>query len=89
MRWQTLYGDGELANTLRSTFGKDTDLGPEHLGCLLVVVTRNTTTDSAWPVSSNPFARYNDPERPDCNLRIPLWKLVRASTAAPVFFPQR
>jgi patatin-like phospholipase/acyl hydrolase len=47
MRRQTLYGDGELANMLKSTFGEDTDLGPEHLGCLLVVVTRDTTTESA------------------------------------------
>src|SRR6185295_17341799 len=43
--------------------------------------------DSAWPISSNPAAKYNDRARPDCNLNIPLWKLVRASTAAPVFFP--
>jgi hypothetical protein len=86
-RWQSLYGDGELAETLRSTFGADTDLAPENLSCLLVVVTRNATTDSAWPISSNPLAKYNDPARSDCNLRIPLWQLVRASTAAPVFFP--
>ena len=25
-------------------------------------------------------------ERPDCNLQLPLWQLVRASTAAPTFF---
>ena len=25
--------------------------------------------------------------RPDCNLHLPLWQLVRASTAAPVYFP--
>jgi hypothetical protein len=51
------------------------------------VVTRNATTDSAWPINSNPDAKYNDAGRRDCNLKIPLWKLVRASTAAPVFFP--
>ena len=86
-RWQSLYGEGGLAKTLRETFGSDTDLRPEHLRCLLVVVTRNATTDSAWPMSSNPFAKYNAPERSDCNLAIPLWQLIRASTAAPVFFP--
>ena len=52
-----------------------------------MVVTRNATTDSAWPISSNPSAKYNHPDRADCNLDIPLWKIVRASTAAPVFFP--
>jgi hypothetical protein len=30
--------------------------------------------------------KYNLVKRPDCNLRIPLWELVRASTAAPVCF---
>jgi hypothetical protein len=50
-------------------------------------VTRNVTTDSPWPISSNPEARYNMLTRNDCNLCIPLWKLVRASTAAPIYFP--
>jgi uncharacterized protein len=86
-RWQSLYGPGGLAQTLRDTFGENTSLKPQDLDCLLVVVTRNATTDSAWPISSNPSAKYNDPTRSDCNLVIPLWKLVRASTAAPVFFP--
>lgn len=87
MRWQSLYGGGELAKTLQKTFGAKTDLSPRSLRCLLTVVTRNATTDSAWPISSNPAAKYNDPTRVDCNLRIELWKLVRASTAAPVYFP--
>jgi uncharacterized protein len=86
-KWQALYGDGGLIKTLKERFGADTDLRPQNLKCLLTVVTRNATTDSAWPISSNPAAKYNDPSRADCNLRIPLWKLVRASTAAPVFFP--
>ena len=53
----------------------------------LMVVVRNHTTGSAWPLTNNPDAVYNDLSRPDCNLQVPLWKLVRASTAAPVFFP--
>jgi predicted acylesterase/phospholipase RssA len=54
---------------------------------LLMVVVRNHTTGSAWPLTNNPAAIFNDPSRPDCNTQIPLWQLVRASTAAPVFFP--
>jgi hypothetical protein len=86
-RWKSLYADGPLQAKLQSVFGTSTTLEPSNLKCLLLVVTRNTTTDSAWPILSNPWAKYNDPARPDCNLRIPLWQIVRASTAAPVFFP--
>src|SRR5439155_23828364 len=49
--------------------------------------TRNATTDSAWPISSNPDARYNRLDRDYCNLKFPLWRIVRASTAAPIYFP--
>jgi patatin-like phospholipase len=85
-RLKYLYNSEPLAQELQNTFGADTNLLPENLKCLLLVVTRNVTTDSPWPISSNPLARYNEASRRDCNLRIPLWQLVRASTAAPVFF---
>ncbi|MDJ0740384.1 MAG: patatin-like phospholipase family protein [Gammaproteobacteria bacterium] len=62
-------------------------LGDDGLRTLLMMVMRNHTTDSPWPISNNPFGKYNQPDRPDCNLRLPLWQLVRASTAAPTFFP--
>jgi hypothetical protein len=62
-------------------------LGDTRLRTLLMMVMRNHTTDSPWPVSNNPRAYYNDRNRRDCNLDLPLWQLVRASTAAPTFFP--
>lgn len=86
-RFWNLYRSDPLKEQLQTVFGAETDLASDTLRCLLLVVTRNATTDSPWPVSSNPFARYNLRHRADCNLKIPLWKLVRASTAAPVFFP--
>jgi hypothetical protein len=61
-------------------------LGTKLLKKLLLVVVRNQTTGSAWPLTNNPHAVYNDPSLPDCNLNVPLWKIVRASTAAPVYF---
>ncbi|HEX6730397.1 MAG TPA: patatin-like phospholipase family protein [Pyrinomonadaceae bacterium] len=85
-RLRHLYESEPLAKELQKTFGEKTDLFPESLKCLLLVVTRNVSTDSPWPISSNPFGRYNLPSRADCNLCIPLWQLVRASTAAPVYF---
>ena len=78
-----------ISRFLEETFG-DRDLTSEDLQCLVMLVMHNNTTDSAWPLSSNPFAKYNDPDRDDCNLRIPLWKLVRGSTAYPgVFTPAK
>jgi hypothetical protein len=62
-------------------------LGSDDLRTLLLMVLRNATTDSPWPLSNNPHAHYNDPARENNNLNIPLWQLVRASTAAPVYFP--
>ncbi|HKR13166.1 MAG TPA: patatin-like phospholipase family protein [Pyrinomonadaceae bacterium] len=85
-RLRHLYESKPLAEELQKTFGVDTTLFPEHLKCLLLVVTRNVSTDSPWPISSNPAARFNSRDRGDCNLCIPLWQLVRASTAAPIYF---
>jgi uncharacterized protein len=86
-RLSSFYEADPLRQRLRQVFGEETNLEPRYLKCLVLVVMQNITTDSPWPISSNPDARYNDPDRPDCNLRIPLWQLVRASTAAPVYFP--
>ena len=86
-RLRSLYESGPLEKKLKDVFGAETTLHPEHLRCLLLVVTRNVTTDSPWPISSNPLAKYNQPTHRECNLRLPLWKIVRASTAAPIFFP--
>ena len=85
-RLRSLYEADPLRKKLKDVFGERA-LGTADLRSLLLVVTRNATTDSPWLVSNNPFARYNDGDRQDCNLQIPLWQLVRASTAAPVYFP--
>lgn len=86
-RFRYKYEDDKLAEKLQEVFGKGTTLGSDRLKTLLMMVMRNASTDSPWPVSNNPGAKYNRADRPDCNLNIPLWQLVRASTAAPVYFP--
>ena len=85
-RLRSLYEADPLRHELQGILG-NRELGAADLQSLLLIVTRNATTDSPWPVSNNPLAKYNDRKRPDCNLQIPLWQLVRASTAAPVYFP--
>jgi patatin-like phospholipase/acyl hydrolase len=86
-RYHYRYGSHRLRELLQGVLGKDTTLGSEDLKSLLLIMVRNATTDSPWSLSNNPDAPYNDPRRADNNLNIPLWQLVRASTAAPTYFP--
>ena len=101
-RFQYKFEDDALAAKLQEVFdgyvpagertgttgrGRHLTLGSAALKTLLLVVMRNATTDSPWPISNNPRAKYNDRALSGCNLDLPLWQLVRASTAAPTYFP--
>lgn len=93
-RFRYKFEDGKLARMLEETFerrngGVTPTLGSSALKTLLTLVLRNATTDSPWPLSNNPRAKYNVRSSPDepSNLDLPLWQLVRASTAAPTYFP--
>jgi predicted acylesterase/phospholipase RssA len=77
----------EIKSAIGLDGGADATLGTDRLRTLLLIVMRNASTDSPWPVSNNPRAKYNSRDLKDCNLDLPLWQLVRASTAAPIFFP--
>jgi patatin-like phospholipase/acyl hydrolase len=75
-------GEGKIPALL----GTDKLRGKDGRLRLLMAVVRNHSTGSAWPVTNNPGAKYNNREHAECNLNIPLYKLVRASAAAPVYF---
>ncbi len=88
------YDEDPLTHYLREFFlepdGSEAALGSARLRTLYLAVMRNVSTGSAWPLCSHPALKYNATDRADSNLRIPLWQLVRASTAAPTFFaPER
>ena len=92
-RLKAKYRADAIARCFQQIFSEDSDghvpalLGTRRLRTILLVVMRNASTGSPWPVTNNPTAMYNDPALPDCNLNIPLWQLLRASTAAPSYFP--
>ena len=75
------YDDEPLAKKLRKELNralghpvnaKPAKLGDPNLRTLLMLVMRNHTTDSPWPVCNNPHAKYNQSDRKDCNLKLPL-----------------
>lgn len=89
-RFWSKHKSEPLAQLLRETFEikpkHDRTLGAKDLKCLFGAVLQNSSTNSTWLVSNNPYSKYNALNHPTCNLKVPLWQIVRASTAAPTFF---
>src|SRR5580704_1485147 len=85
-RFRSKFRHDALTAMLQGLIG-DTKLGSDRLRTLLMLVLSNASTNSPWPVCNNPAAVFNDRRLPDCNLELPLWQLVRASSAAPTYFP--
>jgi len=84
----------ELENLLRNHFSDDDEsgqktpalLGSKKLRTLYLCVMRNATTGAPWIITNSPHGMWNQGYRDDNNLKIPLYQLIRASTAAPVYF---
>jgi predicted acylesterase/phospholipase RssA len=82
------YDSKPVERALRSLFGERT-LASGDFKTGLMVMSKRLDTSSPWPLTNNPRARYfglreNSTTIP--NGEFPLWKVVRASTAAPYFF---
>ncbi len=83
------YDERKLIDELKRVYGADTTLGdPKKLITGLLVVTKRIDTGSPWPLSNNPGGKYfaARPNHVVGNGDYPLWKVVRASTAAPAYF---
>jgi hypothetical protein len=95
-RLRSKYHAEELSKLLSEFFsveGKPATLGTDRLRTLYLCVMRNASTGSAWIMTNNPRAKFNRRAQPDkdgkvppSNLDMELYKLIRASTAAPIFF---
>src|SRR5687768_8205292 len=83
------YDEQTLITHLKRVFGKDLTLGDDSMRTGLLIVTKRLDTGSVWPLGNNPlgqFFRAKDSDTWISNADFPLWKVVRASTAAPSFF---
>jgi uncharacterized protein len=86
------YDAKNVENALKALF-QDRTLASDNFKTGLMVMSKRMDTGSPWPLSNNPDARYfklseNSTTIP--NGEYPLWKVVRASTAAPYYFaPER
>ena len=75
------YDGKPLEQALQDVFGQET-LGSSKLKTRLMIVAKNASEGNTWFFTNDKNNIYYE-----TNSKIPLWHLVRASSAAPVFFP--
>lgn len=76
------YPSSPLEKHLKEVLGKSTALGSEELRTQIMIVSKNATIGSDWFFSNNPKSKFFKN-----NAKLPLWQIVRASSAAPTYFP--
>lgn len=79
-RLRATYDKAPLERLLRERLGT-IGMGDPTVRTGLCIVAKRADTNSTWPMHNHPRGRYFE-----ANRRIPLWQMVRASTAAPTFF---
>jgi len=85
LRFWHSYPAGPIERCLIEVLGESTTtLGSEKLRTNLLIVAKNVTLGTTWFFTNNPKGRFFHN-----NAGLPLWQIVRASTAAPTYFPPR
>lgn len=86
--FRSRYSEKRLRRILEEKF-EDNTLGSRSLQTGLLVVTKRLNTGSVWPLANNPHDRFFTKKQGDdflANEDYLLRRVVRASTAAPLFF---
>lgn len=78
------YDSSALDKSLQNAFPGYT-IGGKELKTGLCIVSKRADTNSTWPIINHPDGKYFD-SKLGKNKDIPLWKAVRASSAAPTYF---
>jgi len=82
VRFWHSYPSGPLEKHLKAVLKEDTTLGSDRLRTQILIVTKNATQGNDWFFSNNPKNKFFSKDS-----AIPLWQVVRASSAAPTYFP--
>ena len=78
-----------LEKLLKEILEEWTLLGGRNIKTGLMIMSKRIDTTSPWPLFNNPRGKYYERSEGDDwipNSHFPLWKIVRASTAAPYYF---
>jgi len=82
IRFWHSYPSEPLEGHLKEVFGENTTLGSSKLRTQILIVSKNATLGTTWFFTNNRQGKYFN-----TNAGIPFWQIVRASSAAPTFFP--
>ncbi len=83
-RLKATYNYKPMEEGLQQAFG-EIKLGGEEIKTGLCIVAKRADTNSLWPLINHPYGKFFDSSEGK-NKDLDLWRVVRASTAAPTYF---